>query len=113
MRPRKSASSSANNKPELQALLGFIVGASHRNVLLLHLAEQTLHPALELSLQLGAVNNQHHRRVAEAVFVFEDQPGGGQQGEGLARTLRMPHQAARLLRVGATRQDRSEERRVG
>ena len=57
----------------LQFRLG--VGALDRDVLLLHLAEQPLDPALELSFQLGAVDHEDHRRVLEPLLFFQDQLG--------------------------------------
>ena len=76
-----------------------------RDVLLLHLAEQLLDPALELPFELGAVDDEDDGRVLEALLVFEDQPRGGQQGEGLARALRVPDEPALLCRVLAARDD--------
>ena len=99
IRPRKSASSSSCSSALVFARL---IG----DVLLLHLAEQPLDPALQLAFELGAVDDEDHRRVLEALLVFEDQPRGGEQREGLARALRVPDQAARLGRIGAALDDR-------
>src|SRR3546814_3512252 len=40
-------------------------------------------------------------RAREARGVLQDQPGRGDHGEGLARALRVPDQAAALARLGA------------
>ena len=77
------------------------VRAPHRYLLLLHLAEQPLHPLLELAFELGAVHHHDHGRVAEPLGALQDQPRGGEQGKGLARPLRVPDQAAPLGRLGA------------
>ena len=86
--------------------IGLVVGPLDRNVLLLHLAQQALDPALQLAFQFGAVHHQDHRRMSEARLVLQDQPRGRQQGEGLAGTLGMPDQSACLGRIGAAVQDR-------
>ena len=85
--------------------LGLGVRAPDRDVLLLHLAEQPVDPALELAFELGAVDDQDDGRVLEALLVLEDQAGGGEQSEGLARALRVPDEAALLVRVRAARDD--------
>ena len=89
IRPRKSVF-------EQLLQLGLRVRPPHRDVLLLHLAEQPLDPALQLPFELGAVDDQDHGRVLEPLLLLEDQPRRGQQGEGLARALRVPDEAALL-----------------
>lgn len=84
---------------------GLGVGAPGRDILLLHFAEQALDPALQLPFKLGAIDDEDHRRVLKLILPFEDQLGGGEQREGLTGALRVPDEAARLLRVSAARND--------
>src|SRR5690606_22438366 len=85
--------------------LGLAVRSLGRDVLVLHLAEQALDPPLELTLELGAIDDEQHRRVLEALFVLKDEARRGEQREGLARALGVPDEATRLLRVGAAVDD--------
>ena len=73
--------------------------------LLLHFAKQPFDPALELPFQLGAVHHHDHRRGAELLPAFQNQAGGGEQGEGLAGALGMPDEPALLLSLGAACDD--------
>src|SRR3546814_5319325 len=72
-----------------------------RNAAALQVTHQRLAPAGELALQLVTVDHHHHGRAREARGVLQDQPGRGDHGEGLARALRVPDQAAALARLGA------------
>ena len=98
MRPRLSV-------PSKVPKLFLVVRAPHRDLLLLHLAEQPLDPSLELSFEFRAVHYHDHRRIAELLLAFQDQPRGSEQGEGLAGALRVPDQPAPLLGLGATLDD--------
>ena len=69
------------------------------------LAKQSLDPALELALELDAVNHDDHSGVAETLFPFKDQARRGQKREGLSRTLRVPDQPAALRRLHAAGDD--------
>ena len=75
------------------------------DVLLLHLAQQPLHPTCELAFQLRAVNYDHDRRVAETLLCFQYQAGGREQCEGLAGPLGVPDEAASLPRLGTPLDD--------
>ena len=81
-------------------------GPRDRDVLLLHLAEQPIHPAAQLPFEFRPVHDDDHRGFPEAFpRIGQDQPGGGQQREGLAGTLGVPDQAAFPVRVGAALDD--------
>ena len=54
---------------------GLAVSPLDGDVLLLHLAEQPLDPALELSLQFGAIDDENHGAVSESRLVFKDLAG--------------------------------------
>ena len=75
------------------------------NILLLHLAEQPLDPALELSFKLRPVHDHDDRRRAEPVLALQDQARGSEQRKGFAGTLRMPDQPATSRRLLATLDD--------
>ena len=82
------------------------VRAGDRDVPLLHLAEQPIHPSPQLPLEFPPVHDHDDGRLREAAFpVFQDQPGGGQQREGLAGALRVPDETAGLAGIGAAIDD--------
>ena len=86
---------------------GLGVGALGGDVLLLHFAEQSLDPALHLAFEFGAIDDEDHRRVLEPLLLSSRiSLRRGQQREGLARSLRVPDEAARLCRIGASGHDR-------
>ena len=78
-----------------------IPDAGHCDVLLLHLAKQSLDPSLQLAFQFGAVDDEDDRRVGEPRLVLEDLTGGGKQRKGLPGTLGVPDQTACFGGVGA------------
>ena len=85
--------------------LGLGTRTPDRNVLLLHLAQQPLDPALELSFQFHPVHHHDHCRRAELLLSFQDQARCGEQREGLAGALRMPDESPLLRRLQAALDD--------
>ena len=85
--------------------VGSGIRAPDRDVLVLHLAKQSFDPVLELPLELRSIHHHEHRWRTERVFLFQDEAGGGKQGEGFAGPLGVPDKAALLDRIRASRHD--------
>ena len=70
-----------------------------------HLTNKSLHPAGELALKFVTIHHEHHRRAREVLSVVQDEPRRCDECECLARTLRVPHKAGLLFRIGTTLHD--------
>ena len=70
--------------------VGLGVRAPDRDILLLHLAEQPLDPAFDLSFKFRSIHDHHDRRLTEPVLAFHDQARGDKERKRLTGTLRMP-----------------------
>ena len=85
--------------------VGLRVRAPHRDILLLHLAEQPLNPAVDLPFKFRSIHDHHDRWLTELVFAFHNQARGDKERKGLTGTLRMPDKPTPFRRLRATLDD--------
>ena len=74
-------------------------GTPNRDVLLLHLAEQSVHPTAQLSLEFGTVHNNDYCGSAELRLTLQNETCRREKRERLSRPLGVPDQPALLVRL--------------